>query len=110
MEWKVIMKFYYVYIVQCFDNKLYTGITNNIKRRLEEHNKGISKTSFTYSRRPVKLIFQQEFIDVNQAISFEKKIKKWSRMKKIALVNGDYETIQKLAACKNETHFKNNIK
>jgi putative endonuclease len=69
------MKIYYVYILECSDKLLYTGLTNNISRRLTEHNSGLIKTSFTFKRRPVNLIFSQEFSDVNQAIYFEKKIK-----------------------------------
>jgi len=101
------MKFYYVYIIRCNDDKLYIGITNNIERRFVEHNSGEVKSSYTYSRRPVKLVFQQEFIEVEQAISFEKKIKKWSRLKKEALIKGDFDEIQNLARCKNNSHFNN---
>lgn len=104
------MKFYYVYIVECSDKKLYAGITNNVARRLVEHNKGINKAAYTYTRRPVQLIFQQEFMDVEQAIMFEKKIKKWSRQKKLALAKEDFERIQLLAGCRNETHYKNRKK
>ena len=64
------LKLYYVYILRCSDEKLYIGITNNISRRIEEHNSGITKSSYTYSRRPVKLIYYQEFIEVEQAIQF----------------------------------------
>ncbi|MDT0690879.1 GIY-YIG nuclease family protein [Salegentibacter sp. F188] len=101
------MKLYYVYIVECNDKLLYTGITNNISRRLAEHNSDKNENSFTYSRRPVELIFHQEFNDANQAIYFEKKIKKWSAQKKKALANGDYGLLQILAECRNATHYKN---
>jgi putative endonuclease len=67
------VKTYFVYILQCTDFKTYTGITNNLSRRLEEHQKGLNMSCFTFRRRPVKLIFQQEFNEVNQAIFFEKK-------------------------------------
>lgn len=100
------MKTYYVYILQCNDDLLYTGFTNNISRRLEEHQEGKSKISFTYNRRPVKLIFHHEFNDVQQAIYFEKKIKKWSAKKKLALANGKYVMLQILAECRNATHYK----
>lgn len=100
------MKRYNVYILLCSDGLTYTGITNNLDRRFEEHQKGANKTSFTFERRPVKLIFQQEFIDVEQAISFEKKIKRWSAVKKLALANGDYDLLHLLAQCKNETSSK----
>ncbi|MCL4159967.1 UNVERIFIED_CONTAM: hypothetical protein GTU68_064456, partial [Idotea baltica] len=79
------MKLYYIYILQCSDKFLYTGMTNDISRRVYEHQKGINRNCFTYKRRPIELIFYQEFNDVNQAIYFEKKIKKWSRAKKLAL-------------------------
>lgn len=77
------MKTYYVYILKCSDGLTYTGITNNISRRFEEHLNGLNKTCFTYKRRPLELIFQQDFNNVEQAIYFEKKIKKWSAKKKI---------------------------
>ena len=98
------MKFYYVYILLCSDGRTYTGFTNNISRRFEEHQNGRNKTCFTYKRRPLELIFQQEFNDVHQAIYFEKKVKKWSGKKKIALANGDGNLLQILAECRNATH------
>ncbi|MFD0931764.1 GIY-YIG nuclease family protein [Psychroflexus salinarum] len=52
-----------------------------MSRRVEEHQKGLNMSCFTFKRRPVKLIFQQEFNEVDQAIYFEKKIKKWSAKK-----------------------------
>jgi len=100
------MKSYYIYILECSDGLLYTGFTNNISRRLDEHQNGLNKTCFTYKRRPLELIFHQEFNDVEQAIYFEKKIKKWSAQKKRALANGDFEMLQILAECRNMTHSK----
>ncbi len=100
------MKLYYVYILECSDGLLYTGITNDVSRRLEEHNAGLNKNSFTYKRRPVEVIFYQDFNDVNQAIWFEKKIKKWSAQKKKALANDDELLLKLLAECRNESHYK----
>jgi putative endonuclease len=100
------MKLYYVYILQCVDRLTYTGITNNISRRITEHNKGLNKTCFTYKRRPLELIFCQEFNDVEQAIFFEKKIKKWSAKKKLALASGEYDLLMLLAQCRNKSHSK----
>lgn len=85
------MKSYFVYILLCSDGLTYTGFTNNISRRLEEHQLGCNKSCFTYKRRPVELIFHQEFNDVEHAIYFGKKMKKWSGKKKLALTNGDYD-------------------
>lgn len=100
------MKTYYVYILKCNDGLTYTGATNNISRRFEEHQKGLNKNCFTFKRRPLELIFHQEFNDITQAIYFEKKIKKWSGKKKIALANGDFDMLQILAECRNATHSK----
>lgn len=101
------MKYYYVYMVQCSDGKIYTGLTNNLERRIKEHNCGLNGNAFTASRRPVKLIFHQEFIKFEQAEYFEKKIKKWSRAKKVAMANGEWDLLPLLAECKNESHFRN---
>jgi putative endonuclease len=102
------MKDYYVYILKCYDGLTYTGVTNNIARRFEEHQKGLNKNCFTFKRRPLELIFQQEFNDVNQAIYFEKKIKNWSAVEKIALANGESDMLQILSECRNATHSKYN--
>ncbi len=101
------MKFYYVYIVECSNNLLYTGITNNLERRISEHNSGLNKTCFTFKRRQVNLLFSQEFSDVNQAIYFEKKIKKWSAVKKRALAKEDDLLLHLLTECRNDSHFRN---
>ena len=98
------MKSYYVYILKCNDNTYYTGITNHIVRRLMEHNSGFIETCYTYSRRPIHLVFYQIFSDVNQAIMFEKKIKKWSKAKKEALINNNLHLLNSLSECKNETN------
>ena len=82
-------------------------MTNNISRRLEEHQMGLNQTCFTFKRRPVELLFHQEFNDVEQAIYFEKKIKTWSAKKKFALANCDFDLLKLLAQCRNETHAEN---
>ncbi|MEM9649605.1 MAG: GIY-YIG nuclease family protein [Bacteroidota bacterium] len=102
------MNSYYVYILLCTDGITYTGITCDITRRVIEHQSGLNKRSFTYKRRPIKLVFQQEFNDVLQAIYFEKKIKKWSAQKKLALANGDFDLLQIMAECRNASHYKYN--
>jgi len=98
------MKTYYVYIIKCSDNLLYTGVTNNIERRFEEHKNGLNKNCFTFKRRPLELIFN----DIEQAIYFEKKIKKWSAKKKLALASDDFDMIEILSECRNATHSKYN--
>ena len=101
------MKHYFVYLLRCADGFTYTGITNDLTRRMDEHQKGRNQGCFTFKRRPVELIFQQEFRDVKQAILFEKKIKKWSRKKKFALANNAILLLKFLSECKNDSHAGN---
>ncbi|SKC15074.1 GIY-YIG nuclease family protein [Dyadobacter psychrophilus] len=77
-----------VYILKCSDESYYTGVTNCLERRLAEHTSGRKETSYTYSRRPVELVFSRKFKYVNDAIAFEKQVKGWSRKKKEAIING----------------------
>ena len=102
------MYFYYVYILKCSDNSYYTGITNNLEKRYNEHKFGKNRNCYTFKKRPLELVFNQEFNDVLQAIYFEKKIKKWTRVKKEALINDDWDMLQILAECRNATHYKYN--
>lgn len=101
------MKQYYVYILKCFDGSYYTGMTNDINRRLNEHNYGLNKESYTYNKRPLELVFYTEFNEVNQAILFEKQVKGWSRKKKEAIIKDKWEDLQKLSKCLNETTHEN---
>lgn len=87
---------------------MYVEVTSDIERRLMEHNEGKYPEAYTHSRRPVELVFYQDFIEPNQAIDFEKKIKKWSRTKKQALIDGDFDRLQNLSECRNATHYKYN--
>ena len=80
---------YWVYIVRCSDDKLYTGVTNNLNLRIEQHNCGMNKSCFTFCRRPVFLEYSRYFTEIKSAIAFEKQIKGWSRKKKEALIKGD---------------------
>ena len=91
------MKTYYVYILKCSDNSYYTGVTNNIERRLFEHNSGFNVGCYTYNRRPLELVFVTEFNDINQAIAFEKQVKGWSRKKKEAIINNRWEDLPELS-------------
>ena len=71
-----------------------------------EHNAGKYVEAYTHNRRPVSLVFYQYFTDPNQAIEFEKKLKKWSRLKKQALIDENFDRIQDLSECRNATHYK----
>ena len=90
------MKNYWVYILKCADGSYYTGVINNLERRVFEHNAGAS-CSYTKSRRPVKLVFSEVFGNILDAIAAEKQIKGWRRSKKEALINGDWDKIVELS-------------
>jgi putative endonuclease len=98
----------YVYILKCSDDSYYTGVTNNIERRITEHNSGINSSCYTFSRRPLELVFLEKFQTAIEAISMEKKLKGWSRKKKEALINGDWSLIHEYSKCNNSTAYKKN--
>jgi putative endonuclease len=91
------MKLSFVYILKCSDNSYYVGVTSNLSKRFNEHKTGRYANSYTHMRRPVELVFYAEFIDINIEIQYEKKIKKWSRAKKEALIKGEYDKLPDLA-------------
>jgi len=88
---------YYVYIVECKDGSYYIGFTNDLDRRLWEHNTGYDPTCYTYERRPVELKHYEHYTDVNQAISREKQLKGWSRKKKQALIQENWDELKRLS-------------
>ncbi len=97
------MKLYFVYLLKCKDNSFYTGFTNDLDRRLYEHNAGLSKEAYTYNKRPVELVWFEMFTEPTQAILIEKKIKGWSRRKKQALIDEDWDKLVRFS--KNYTEF-----
>ena len=76
---------YFVYILECSDNTLYTGSTNNLERRIKEHNEAKNGAHYTKIRRPVVLRYFEECATLNEARKREAVIKKMPRDKKIAL-------------------------
>ena len=91
------MKTYYVYIIECGDLSFYTGITNNLLKRFIEHTEKINPGSYTANKHPLKLVYYEEFDDVNEAINREKQIKGWSREKKEALIRSDIKELVRLS-------------
>ncbi len=78
---------YYVYILECSDKSLYTGITTDVGRRVEEHNQGKAGAKYTSSRRPVKLVYCKKFKNRSLALKKEAEIKKLKRQEKLNLIN-----------------------
>lgn len=93
----IAMKNYYVYIIRCSDGTYYTGMTSQLEIRINQHIEGKYTDSYTYSRRPLEFVFYTEFREVQDAISWEKRIKKWSVAKKEALIYNEYEKLPNLA-------------
>ena len=77
---------YHLYILQCADKTLYTGITTDLKRRVGEHNNSKLGARYTASRRPVKLVYSKKFKNRSLASKAEMKIKKLKRVEKLILV------------------------
>lgn len=76
---------YFVYILRCADDSLYTGITNDVERRIAAHNEGTG-AKYTRGRGPVVLMYQEECEDKSAALRREIEIKKLSRAEKLALI------------------------
>jgi putative endonuclease len=76
---------WYIYILECADQTFYTGITNDLKRRVEEHNNSKLGAKYTRGRRPVKLVYVKRKKDKPAALKEEYKIKKLSRWNKIKM-------------------------
>ena len=81
-------KMYYVYIVQCSDDTLYTGIATELTRRIEEHNTSDKGAKYTRVRRPVRLVYQEAYPDRSAASKREYAIKKtMTRKEKLKLIS-----------------------
>ena len=87
---------FWCYILRCSDGKYYTGHTDNLERRMAEHQHG-GYCQFTSKRQPFTLFWAQEFPSRYEALQSELIVKKWSRAKKEALVAGDLVSLQALS-------------
>jgi putative endonuclease len=88
----------YLYIVRCADGSYYVGTTRGcLETRISQHNIG-QFGGYTSSRRPVTLVFQQDFGRIEDAIAAERQVKGWNRAKKEALIRGHHEELHALAA------------
>lgn len=75
----------YTYVLECGDGSLYTGWTNNVEKRLEAHNSG-KGAKYTKSRRPVRLVYLEEFETKEEAMRREYAIKHMSRKEKLQMI------------------------
>jgi putative endonuclease len=86
-----------VYVLLCRDGSFYVGVTSNVEVRVAEHTEGLDRRCYTYSRRPVELVYSAPFNTPDEAIHAEKQLKGWSRAKKAALLRGDWHRIRELS-------------
>ena len=87
---------FWTYILLCADRKYYTGHTDDLEKRIGQHQSGAIE-GFTSSRRPVRLMWSQDFPTRYEALDAELKIKKWSQAKKEALIKGDWVMVSHFA-------------
>lgn len=86
-----------VYILKCGDGSYYIGHTNNLQTRILEHMQGISR-KYTAARLPISLVFAKEFETRDEAFWYERQIKGWSRKKKEALIENNFEKLKQLSS------------
>ena len=87
---------WFVYIVRCADDSLYVGHTRNIDKRVDVHNAGLG-AAFTFKRRPVRLVYAEAQHTKTAAIRREHQLKRWTRTKKEALIEGDLARLRALS-------------
>jgi len=87
---------FWVYLLRCADGSYYIGHTDNLEKRVQEHQSGESG-GYTSNRRPVQLMFSQDFPTREEAFAAERQIKGWSRAKKEALIRTDWNELRRLA-------------
>ncbi len=88
VEGPCICMFYYVYILECADGSFYIGCTNNLEKRLKQHNNSKWGAHYTKIRRPVILKYSEKFETLKEARRREAEIKSWRREKKLLLIKG----------------------
>ncbi len=87
----------WTYLLECGDGSFYVGSTRNLQRRLFEHESGIGANR-TRVRLPVKLVWHAEFPTIQEAFAFEKRVRKWGRAKRLALIRGELDMLPELAS------------
>ena len=84
---------WWVYLLRCGNGDVYVGLTDNLERRLKEHQSGVGGR-FTKGMRPVELIYSETHATETEAVHREEQLKRWSRTKKLALAAGDLEALK----------------
>jgi len=89
----------FVYMLQCADGSYYVGShrSDAVETRVAQHNEGIDTRSYTFRRRPVELVWSEYFYRYDEMVACERQIKRWSRVKKEALIRGDGAALRALS-------------
>ncbi|MDH5718545.1 MAG: GIY-YIG nuclease family protein [Spirochaetia bacterium] len=85
---------YFVYLLKCVAETYYTGMTKNLTNKIYEHKRG--EGVYTKSRLPIEIVYKEKFEDEKDAVKREKQIKNWSRNKKKALIDENYNELKKI--------------
>ena len=86
----------FVYMLRCSDDSFYVGSCRSLPLRMWQHQEGLG-ASYTRKRRPVELVWSEEFDRIDHAFAREKQIQNWSRAKRIALIEQRYADLPRLA-------------
>ncbi|MBI3252748.1 MAG: GIY-YIG nuclease family protein [Candidatus Omnitrophica bacterium] len=92
--WRLSRTIWQVYILECKNGSLYTGVTTDLERRFKEHH--AKTTHYTSYNPPVQIVFSETFENKSQAFKREAQIKRWTKKKKLALISGDSEPLRSL--------------
>ena len=92
---------FYVYIVRCRDASYYVGHTDDLEKRIADHNSG-QLSAYTRKRRPVRLVWLDEFQTREEALAHERQLQGWSRAKKEALIAGNWDRLRLLSRSSSE--------
>ena len=89
----------FVYILKCNDGSYYVGSHRgtDVLNRVNDHNEGAYRKAYTFTRRPVELAWADYFYRYDEMVAFERQIKGWSRVKKEALIEGNFEALPSLS-------------
>ena len=87
---------FYAYMLRCSDGSFYVGHTDDLEQRISAHHSG-QLSGYTHNRRPVQLVWHQDFPERDQAFAAERQVKGWSRAKKEALIRGDWDAVRLLS-------------
>ncbi len=96
----------YMYILKCSNDTYYTGSTKYLELRLKQHQDG-EGANHTKKYLPVELVYFEEFQRIDEAYYREKQIQKWTRKKKEALINSEFDLLHELAKCRNKSSSEN---